>query len=335
MESLRFRLLAAIGALGAAVIALPAGAAERPKRVEAPPVTVAAAAIAPRSLPPLVHARERDQLARAFAAADAGRWDEAHKLAAGAGDRLGAKILRWLDLQRPRGPASFEDIAAFIDANPGWPAQDVLNRRAEEALVARLDDSVVLAWFSTRVPATVDGAMRQLDALQRTGGDAQVPALVRDTWLGGAFGTQQEGEFRRRYGHLLNPDDHERRADRMIWDGRYAEAQRLLPLLDADQRLLVEARLKLATQARDADAALRRVPAALQNDTGLLFERARWKRRKGDEEAYDILRRAAAGKPEAWWREREYWARRLLREGRARDAYALASDHGLAPGSGS
>jgi soluble lytic murein transglycosylase len=134
-------------------------------------------------LPPLVHARERDALARAFAAADAGRWDEAHKLAAAAGDRLGAKILRWLDLQRPRGPASFEDIAAFIDANPGWPAQDILNRRAEEALVARLDDSVVLAWFSTRAPATVDGAMRQLEALQRTGGDAQVPALVRDTWL--------------------------------------------------------------------------------------------------------------------------------------------------------
>jgi len=92
--------------------------------------------------------------------------------------------------------------------------------------------------------------------------------------------------------------------------------------------------MKLARETSDAADAVATVPAALARDPGLTFERARFNRRSGfEDEALAIHRQAHApyGRPDVWWREREFFTRRLLREGRDADALALVSRHGLEP----
>src|SRR5689334_16981487 len=157
MDFVRRLLLGGTALLALAGTAAPVARAESPTMAQAPGGARAAA--------PVLTAEQRDLYIKAFAAADAGRWDEVRRLTAQGKEPLANKMLRWLELQQPRSGVSFEDLAAFIDANPTWPMQDILMRRAEEALVDRTDDSVVLAWFALRCPAATKSAMRYAEAL--------------------------------------------------------------------------------------------------------------------------------------------------------------------------
>lgn len=290
---------------------------------------------APDPLPPLLSPAQQSLYQRAFEALDAGRTDMARQLAREGTDKLANKIFRWAELQQPHSGAAFEDIAAFIDANPSWPRQDLVMRRGEEALIERTDDSVVLAWFALRGPQTADGAMRYVEALFRAGDKDKAVKLVRATWASGAFGTAQEKTFLKRYHTYLGAEDHLKRLDRLLWDGRSDEAHRMLPRVDADHRALADARLKLAALSSGAEYALRRVPARLTHDEGLVFERLRWRRRKGqDQAALDMLREAPphVSRPDLWWLERNYLARRAISAGRMREAYEIATHHGLVNG---
>lgn len=301
------------------------------------PSATAQASSGARAASPLLTAEQRDLYAKAFAAADAGRWDDVRRLAAQGREPVANKALRWLELQQPRSGASFEDLAAFIDANPDWPMQDIMMRRAEEALVDRTDDSVVLAWFALRGPSTADGAMRYAEALFRSGDRAKAIATIKEAWRSGGFGAKQEQTFLQRYKGYLTGDDHARRLDKMIWDGRYDEARRVMKLVDANARTLADARIRLATMAPGIDGALKKVPEHLQKDPGLVFERMRWRRRKGQvESALELARNGPKdlGRPDIWWPEREYLARKAVSMGRMSEAYQIARGHQLTGGAG-
>ncbi len=197
-------------------------------------------------------------------------------------------------------------------------------RRAEEALVDRTDDSVVLAWFALRGPITVDGAMRYAEALMRNNERTKAIALIRKTWVTGTFGAKQEKAFTVRYRPLLGADDHNARLSYLLWERRYDEARRVMPLVDTGHRALADARMRLAKMSGGIDAALARVPANLTNDPGLIYERMRWRVRKRQEKAaLETLLHPPAdlGRPDIWWNERELLARRAIADGRMSEAY--------------
>ncbi|MGH7087648.1 MAG: lytic transglycosylase domain-containing protein, partial [Stellaceae bacterium] len=84
-----------------------------------------------------------------------------------------------------------------------------------------------------------------------------------------------------------------------------------------------------------AERLLARVPAELQHDPGLLYERVRWRRRKGHyDDAIALLKDAprTMERPEAWAVEREILARFALADGRSAIAYQIAAAHGLKSG---
>jgi soluble lytic murein transglycosylase len=300
------------------------------------PGRAAPSAAGPAALPPPLSADQASLYKRAFEDLDAGRTEDAERLARQGTNKLAAKLFRWAELQKPRSGAAFEDIAAFIDANPTWPGQDILMRRAEEALIDRTDDSVVLAWFALRGPMTVDGAMRYIEALLRTGDKDKALKLIHATWASGAFGSAQEATFLKRYHSHLSAEEHVQRLDKLLWDGRLDEARRMLPRVDAEHRALGDARVRLASMSGGVDYALKRVPARLENDPGLMFDRLRWRRRKGQEQAaLDMLHHAPAQVPhaEVWWPERAVLARKAISAGRMSDAYSIAEHNGLTNGS--
>jgi soluble lytic murein transglycosylase len=300
-------------------------------------VSLAGVTAAQAPLPPVLSAEQRQLLERAFDALDSAKADEGRRLVNESRDRLAAKVFRWVELQQPRSGASFEDIAAFIDANPDWPNHDILYRRAEEALVERTDDSVVLAWFALRGPTTADGAMRYIEALTRSGNRARAYELIRETWIGGEFGGAQEAAFLKRYRQHLEPNDHIRRLDRLVWEGRREDARRQMARVNEDWKALADARLRLQAMSGGVDGALRKVPPHLVSHPGLQFERMRWRRKKNQEEGVrEILREAPAdlGRADLWWNERAYMVRRSVSAGRMTEAYVLAKDHGLSGGAG-
>lgn len=273
----------------------------------------------------------------AFQAADDGRWDEAHRHAARADEPLPAKVVTWMELARSDRPVDLPALAAFIRANPDWPNTATLRRNAERAMPARLDPGEVRTWFAVHPPLTGAGVIRYASALLAGGETVKATELVRERWIDGSFGIQEEREIRSRFGTLLRPTEHLGRLDRLLWDGDSAAARRMLPLVDAGWKVLAEARLALAGNRPGVDALIRRVPPHLREHPGLLYERLRWRRQRNmNDGALEIVaaRPADAGRPEAWWAEQHILARRAIERGDFRLAYRLASDHAMTEGFG-
>jgi soluble lytic murein transglycosylase len=270
----------------------------------------------------------------AFDAARKGKLGEAHKHAARAKDKTLAKVLDWIELTRPASGRSFGEIVAFLDRNPDWPNPHVLRMRAEDSIAA-LSDAELRAWFERSPPVTPFGRLRQADLLLADGKREQAIAQIRAVWIGSDFGPAEEKLVLQRYGQYLRAEDQVRRLDELAWDRNEAAVKRQYARVPDDWKSIVEARLKLAGLASDALKRLESVPAKLRNDPGLLYERARYYRRKDRyAEASEIVANAPEDmrRPTAWWTERQILSRRALQDGKAQLAYRLASKHGLVEG---
>ncbi len=277
---------------------------------------------------------DRRVYSEAFAAAKRGDWTRAQRIAAAGHDQLAATILRWLkDMQSGSG-ASFADITTFMDAHPDWPAQKQLHQHAEEAIVSATD-SQLAAWFGTHPPILPAARLRQAQIWMNSGREADALDLIRQAWIEGDFTAVEEKLMLQRYRDVLRSEDNARRLDRLIWDGQDEQAKRMLRHVSADIVALGQARLALSDESPGVEGLLARVPAQLQNDPGLLYERMRWRRRNDlDDDAATILEHAPTDlrRPAAWASERLILARRLLDDGQTERAYHLAAAHEVSSG---
>lgn len=308
--------------LAGALIALPVAAQQRP----APRVAAPWAGIAPA---------QAAAMQAAIAAADRTQWDVARQHAAGAGDPVAVKIVEWIRLLTP-GHASFDELAAFIDAEPAWPLGTMLERRAEDA-VEDLPDDRLIAWFARRPPRTSDAKVRYAEALIKRGDNEAGEGWLRNAWIAGDLGPRREVELPTRFHAALSEADHAARLERLLWTGNSDAARRMYKWVDGDLRALADARIALRGTAAGAERLVQSVPGRFAADQGLAFDRARYYRRKNqDDLARNILLQIPSGGPHAAevWNERHLLARRALRAGLITDAYRLARDHGLKGGQG-
>jgi soluble lytic murein transglycosylase len=281
--------------------------------------------------------KQDEQLYRqAFSAVDDGKWSYARAVAAKAKDPMLAKAIAWFEMSQPDSDASFEDRATFSEANPDWPEGDTFRQHAEESMDDSTRDLAVIAWFGTHEPVTAHGMVRYGEALERTGNAAKAQQVLRQAWVEGNFPLSEERTFLARHKGVLRQEDHLARLDRLLWDGRFDAAHRMLGRVDRGHQALAEARRRLREMEGAVDWALRRVPKELEKDPGLQYDRLRWRRRKDmNEAALEILEHPPADlfRPEMWWTERAVIARRELALGNISLAYRLASRHGLTEGS--
>ncbi len=266
---------------------------------------------------------------QAVAFANSQRWAEADA-AAQAADPLIRKLVAWMRLQSRGSGATAPEIVAFALANPGWPAQEALARRAEEALAADPNDTLAADYFAARAPRTLDGYQRLADALARAGRGEEAAKIIRIGWQEAPADALAEPTYLDRNAASLTPEHHWRRFDRLAL-AREAAAGRTLAYLDPARQGIAAARLAYAADQADAD--LPALATAAASDAALAFERARWLRRRDrDAEAAACWATSPAPSPEvarAAWPERQLLARKLIRLGDARAGYAVASRHGL------
>jgi peptidoglycan lytic transglycosylase len=266
----------------------------------------------------------------AFAAAGASDWVSARQIADRAYDRLLGDVLHWLELTRSN-TAAFADIVEFAERHRDWPRQNILRERAEQ-LSGDIPDAVLMAYFQKNPPTTLFGKLHLAEIAARSGQGEAALAVVHEAWLSADLDADTEQVILDRFGSALRPGDHIARLDRLIWDGLTSAARRQLERVPEDQRILAEARLALAGAQPSVEGFVSCIPEYLRSDPGLLFDQARWSRRR------NLLETAAAilmnppqelDRPEAWQREREILARRLIDGGKDRLAYDLLTRHGL------
>ena len=273
----------------------------------------------------------------AFKKADDKDFAGARRLAETAVNDLPAEVIRWRDLIRRDTTATFADFADFFEAHPGWPRQTSLLRNAEKAMPETMDDAALLAWFDRHTPVTTDGAERYAAALKRAGREAEAQTLLRRVWVEFDFTSKDERAFHKAHRGLLSEGDHIARLDRLLWDRRAKAARRQARRIGDGYVELAEARLLLAYRRPGVDRAVRRVPAKLRDDPGFIYDRARWRHRKGRYKGVIALLDppdATAPYPEFWWPLRHWAARRALDRRDPALAYRLAAAHGFESGIG-
>lgn len=245
---------------------------------------------------------------------------------------LAAKVVAWRGILKGDPSVDFAVLKGFLAANPQWPSRSRLLRRAEELLE---DDKTapanIVAWFGDRQPITALGQAKLARALIAVGRADEGVAMIRIAWVEGNFNRKQGKKFYARNRGHLTKEDHLARLDRLLWDGKYWPAKRMMRRVGKEQRLLGEARLILRRDLGNPDRAVSRVPAHLKDHPGLIYERLRWRRRKKLDTAVDLLN----GLPEnvthaeKWWDERATLARRMLAKGHISEAYRIVSEHRL------
>ncbi len=273
---------------------------------------------------------------QALRAADMGKMDEAQRLVRRAPDELASQLLLWMQLTQPGTDATWEAITGFMKRHPDWPNQAALRRNAEGKMPPDMPYQAVREWFEKNPPLTWAGVGRHSDALMETGASDKAIEMVRSRYVNGSFGVQEERDFRQRYAGLLRPADHAARLDQLLWSEKVDDARRVMPLVDPGLQAVAEARIALAAMSPGVDGALRRVPANLQNDPGLLYDRTRWRRRKDmNDGALEVLAKRQPEEqahPADWWVERHILARRLMEREQFAQAYDIVSAHAAKDG---
>jgi soluble lytic murein transglycosylase len=276
-------------------------------------------------------------LERAMDAADRKQWDTARQVASQISNASARDVVLWRSFVTKDNGAAFTDISRFIAAHRDWPNQRGLQARAEEAMPSEtMQPSDVLDWFQGREPVSGEGMIKLGDAYLRKGQDSSAKNWIRRAWVEGNFSLDRMSMISSKYGSHLTTDDHRKRASRLVWAGEYGQANAMSNWLSADYETLVSARIKLRQASKDADATYNRVDSSLQRDPGLLFDRARWLRKRDREaEARPLLIMAAANldgsapASDEWWVERNYQAREALDAGNTQQAYQIASTHAM------
>jgi soluble lytic murein transglycosylase len=276
-------------------------------------------------------------LERAFDACDREQWDVARQVSSQISNPAARDVVLWRVYTKKDNGAAFADISRFYQSHRDWPNQRALQARAEEAMPGdAMQPDEIIAWFQGRDPVSGEGMVKLADAHFRKGQEANGKTWLRKGWIEGNFSPERVSLIAARFGSRLTADDHQRRASRLVWADETSQANGMSNWLDGSYTTLIQARIKLRQQARDADAAYSRVASGLRDDPGLLFDRAKWLRKRDrDIEARPLLIAASANlnepPPDAedWWTERNYQAREALDVGNSHQAYQIASGHDM------
>jgi soluble lytic murein transglycosylase len=218
------------------------------------------------------------------------------------------------------------------------PQTAKMRQRAEEIIeLSALDARARIAWLEKSGPTTGPGKVALANALRDIGERTRSDSVIKDAWRNHTLDAGLQGVVLARYGQTFTQDDHRARVDFLLWTGQTSDADRLKPQLTADYRKLADARLALARRAKTVDGLIEAVPAHLQDNPGLLYERARWRRQKKVDGVSDLLRKIdgkevpAAGRSRLW-DERAIAVREELKLRNYRTAYQLAAPHGMSAG---
>ncbi|MCB9988764.1 MAG: transglycosylase SLT domain-containing protein [Rhodospirillales bacterium] len=269
---------------------------------------------------------------QALLAVKKGNWNSAERQFARTRNPLAAKMYYWLKYTKGQGDISFIRLTHFIRANPDWPSQATMQRRAESIMPDDLRDDEVIAWFSDYAPRTPEGMERYLASLSRTGNREELGKTLRAWWRTALLSPAQQQQILSQYGSLLDDSAHRARFDKLMFAKHYTNARSLAMLLGNGYPELADARIALAEDKAGLDHVIARVPSYLKDDPGLDFERLSWRRRHNyDYRAMEILHKSPPAdkiaNPEDWWKERHIIARRLIEQKKYKSAYLLVSQH--------
>ena len=324
IRPLAFLLFAALAVKGAAAAGLPESPSLKPDRPYASTAT---------------DPQNAEILHKALSAAGRYDWNEVARLQSQATDPAVRDLILWRRASEGVPGMGFSEVNDALTRLSDWPKTSNMRARAEEIIeLSTLTATQRIDWLKASGPRTGEGKVALANALREVGKMSEAEEVIRDAWHNNSMDRALERQVLARFGGKLTQDDHRARVEFLLWTNQRTAAQNLRQLLTSDYRKLVDARIALASRSRNVDALIRAVPDSLQDNPGLLYDRARWRRTHGNQDGAIPLLTGIDGKdiPEAGrsklWKERNIALRSDLKDGNWSRAYQLASPHGMTDG---
>tara|TARA_R110002073_G_scaffold164792_4_gene321174 strand:+ start:1536 stop:3566 length:2031 start_codon:yes stop_codon:yes gene_type:complete len=271
-------------------------------------------------------------------AASDGDWDEVRSYRQRLSDPVARNILLWRIATSDAG-ASFFDLDLALTELEGWPQYTNIQREAEFKIgTSGLTPAFINGWFQQHEPLSGEGKIAYGEALLAQGQRDAGTEHIRDAWRNHSLRLYRQREIISAHGNLLRAEDHQARVDMLIWTNQYSAARGVLGQLSSDWRRLAEARIGLAGRAGNVNGLVAAVPASLSNHPGLVYERARWRRRANlDDGALEMLLMLPGeyyleSALEDMWLERRLAILNLIRDRDYATAYQLAAANGMSSG---
>ncbi|WP_026180492.1 lytic transglycosylase domain-containing protein [Henriciella marina] len=312
----------------------------------AAPIAVAAIPTTPSLKPELVPASgvvptaEARIFRDAVTAINRGDWSEVRALQARSRDETVRDLIAWFRARSDQN-MSFDEMSTLLRERPDWPFMTTLQVRAEDNIdLSALNDQQKIAWFSERGgPASGDGRVALAESYRRTGEPQKAIELIREAWHGNTLDSEATRTVISQYGSQLTQQDHQMRADFLLWTNQRTAATNMKQYVGSDWAKLIDARYRLQARAAGVDAAVDAVPSSLQNHPGLVFDRANWRKRAGQGRdnwvpllaQIDGTAVPAAGQDDLW-NLRHWPIRQALQDRDFQLAYNMASRHGMSSG---
>lgn len=217
----------------------------------------------------------------------------------------------WETLRSPdTATIRFADGYGFLNAYPAWPEEKTIRLRTEAAAMSERPKRDVMARFCTDYPP-ISGRGKIACVVAGVGDKASQAARIRDAWVEGDFSEDEEARILKSYGDDITHTEHAARMDRLLYEGKLTAAKRMLSRVGVAERNLFSVRLALLANEKNAPRLVNTLSAAQQRDAGIIFERLRWRVRKGDDDLFGLLDDApkTVPYPELWWPMRASVAR--------------------------
>jgi len=274
-----------------------------------------------------------------FSEIDKKRWTSAINLASKVRDRSIYKLVKWLYLLEPNNGANFYDYLNFINLNPNYPRINRLRYLSEHKINTKtISDNRVIELFDGKEPFSGYGKLMLGQSYLSKGNHEKGISLIKNGWTTAKLSKRDLKYLKKKLKKYLNTEDHIKRADWLAWENKYWDLKRMLRYLPKDYQALYNARLLLMSKSYGVDNAIRKVSSKFKKDPGLLYERLKWRRKRGRvDSSLEILLKIKNDpkflvRPDKWWFEREIISRALIYKKKYAIAYKIASNHSMKNG---
>ncbi len=229
-------------------------------------------------------------------------------------------VAEWQAIRSDPRP-SFDRVAGFLMAHPGWPNESELKRAAETALdINGYVPPHAADYFARFAPTSASGHLRHALALTAANRTDEARAAARRAWTTGTLNADEDARLLGLYSSALTQADHDERMDRLLWSNATSAAARQIALVSPQRSPGFSARLAMRT--RTTGAALRAAeaeridPSLTRASAGYIADKASWLSATGQSGAARALLagpRQLAAPP----RDTERWLELLLAQARA------------------
>ena len=266
-------------------------------------------------------------------------WSSAIITANKAKDKSIYNFLQWKHLLTKGNKASFYDYLNFINKNSNYPRIGRIRYLAEHKLSnEEINPNKIINWFQGNELLSGYGKMILGESYILTGQINKGEKLIKDGWITAELSKSDLKFFRKKFKKYLNAEDYVKRADYLAWNNKYWDLKRILRYLPKDYELLYNARQLLMSKSYGVDQAIKKIPQKFKNDSGLNYDRLKWRRKRGRvDSSVEILLNIKNTKdylvrPDKWWTEREIISRSLIYKKKYELAYKISSNHALTEG---